>query len=157
MRLGKTPKLHMGDTGLACALLEIDAARLQADRTTLGPLLETFVFQELCRQASWRNWRLTLSHFRDSNGLEVDIVLEQGIHRLAGIEVKAGPAVTPGDFRGLRRLREAAGRRFVTGVVLYDGTLCKRFDAGLYAVPLRLLWETPLSRPVDRQMELGAE
>ena len=153
MRLGKTPKLHMGDTGLACALREIDAARLQVDRTTFGPLLETFVFQELRRQASWRDRRVTFSHFRDQNGLEVDIVLEQGPDRLAGIEVKAGPAVTVSDFSGLRRLRTAADTRFSAGVVLYDGALCKRFEPDLYAVPLRLLWETPAAG----QMELGAE
>ena len=52
-RLVKTPKLHVGDTGLACALLGVDAAALRADRTLLGQLLETFVFQELRRQASW--------------------------------------------------------------------------------------------------------
>lgn len=146
VRLGKTPKLHMGDTGLACALREIDTARLQVDRTTFGPLLETFVFQELCRQASWRNPKVTFSHFRDQNGMEVDIVLEQGSDRLAGIEVKAGTAVTANDFRGLRRLRTVADTRFVAGVVLYDGTLCRRVESDLFAVPLRLLWESNLRR-----------
>ena len=48
----KTPKLHLGDTGLACALLGVDAAALSADRILLGQLLETFVFQELRRQAA---------------------------------------------------------------------------------------------------------
>ena len=52
-RLVKTPKLHVGDTGLACALLGVDAAGLAADRPLLGQMLETFVFQELRRQASW--------------------------------------------------------------------------------------------------------
>jgi hypothetical protein len=35
-RLVKTPKLHLGDTGLACALLGMDAAALAADRTLLA-------------------------------------------------------------------------------------------------------------------------
>ena len=48
-RLVKTPRLHMGDTGLACARLGVDAADLAADRALLGQLLETFVFQELRR------------------------------------------------------------------------------------------------------------
>jgi predicted AAA+ superfamily ATPase len=52
-RLVKTPKLHVGDTGLVCALLGIDAATLKADKALLGQLLETFVFQEVRRQASW--------------------------------------------------------------------------------------------------------
>ena len=51
-RLVKTPKLHIGDTGVACALLGHDAEQLHADRSALGPLLETFVLQDLKRQAS---------------------------------------------------------------------------------------------------------
>ena len=142
-RLIKTPKLHLGDTGLACALLGVDAAALVGDRPLLGQILETFVFQELRRQASWHDEPLAFSHFRDKDGVEVDIVIERGARTLVGVEVKAAATVTAADFRGLRKLREAAGKRFVTGVVLYDGEVSVRFDEQLYAVPLRALWETP--------------
>lgn len=140
-RLIKTPKLHLGDTGLACALLGIDAAALAADRGLLGPLLETFVFQELRRQASWRDEGLGFFHFRDKDNAEVDIVLERGARELAGVEIKAAATVTPADFRGLRKLKEAAGPRFTAGVVLYDGEMCVPFGDGFWAVPLRALWE----------------
>lgn len=142
-RLIKTPKLHLGDTGLACALLGVDAAALAADRPLLGQILETFVFQELRRQASWHDEPLAFFHFRDKDGVEVDIVIERGARALVGVEVKAAATVTAADFRGLRKLREAAGKRFVAGVVLYDGEVSVRFDDQLYAVPLRALWETP--------------
>ena len=142
-RLVKTPKLHLGDTGLACALLGIDASGLATDRTLLGQLLETFVYQELRRQASWRADSTSFFHFRDRDGVEVDIVIERGTQALAGVEVKAGATVTSADFRALRKLKDATGSRFVGGVVLYDGETCVRFDDSLYAVPLRLLWEMP--------------
>ena len=142
-RLIKTPKLHLGDTGLACALLGVDAAALVADRPLLGQILETFVFQELRRQASWHDEPLAFFHFRDKDGVEVDIVIERGARALVGVEVKAAATVTAADFRGLRKLREAAGKRFVAGVVLYDGEVSVRFDEQLHAVPLRALWETP--------------
>ncbi|MBI2855024.1 MAG: ATP-binding protein [Chloroflexi bacterium] len=142
-RLIKTPKIHMGDTGLACALLGLDAPALAADRNTLGQILETFVFQELRRQASWEETPVSFFHFRDKDGLEVDIVLERGARELAGVEVKAGATVTAADFRGLRKLRETVGERFAAGVVLYDGETSVPFGEGLYAVPVRALWETP--------------
>ena len=63
-RLIKTPKLHVGDTGLACALLGINAAALASDRPLLGQLLETFVFQELRRQASWYGESVAFFHYR---------------------------------------------------------------------------------------------
>ena len=98
-RLIKTPKLHVGDTGLACALLGLDAA-------------------------------------------EVDIVLERGAAQVAGVEAKASATVTAADFRGLRKLKDAAGKRFASGVVLYDGETSAGFGDGLSAVPIRALWET---------------
>ena len=141
-RLIKTPKLHLGDTGLACALLGADAAALRADRPLLGQLLETFVFQELRRQASWGEEPLAFFHYRDKDGAEVDIVIERGARTLAGVEVKAAATVTEADFRGLRKLRQAAGSRFAAGVVLYDGETTASFGEGMFAVPVRALWET---------------
>jgi len=64
-RLIKTPNLHVGDTGLACALLGLD-------------------------------------------GAAVDIVPERGAAQVAGVEVKASATVTAADFRGLRKLKDAA-------------------------------------------------
>jgi predicted AAA+ superfamily ATPase len=141
-RLIKTPKLHVGDTGAACALLALDAAALTRDRATLGQLLETFVYQELRRQASWSEGEIRFHHFRDKDGAEVDIVLERGAHEVAGVEVKAAATVTAADFGGLRKLKAAAGKRFAAGIVLYDGEASVGFDDGLYAVPIRALWET---------------
>ena len=141
-RLVKTPKLHLGDTGLACALLGVDATALVADRPLLGQMLETFVLQELRRQASWHEDPMTFFHYRDKDGVEVDIVIERGARALAGVEVKAAATVTAADFRGLRKLKEAAGRRFAGGVVLYDGETSASFGDGMHAVPLRARWET---------------
>ena len=143
-RAVKTPKLHLGDSGLACALLRLDAEGLRADRSRLGHLLETFVFQELRRQASWRQEPLAFFHFRDRDGAEVDIVIEKSVREIVGVEVKASATVTGKDFRGLRALRESAGNDFVCGVVLYDGELSLPFGDRLHAVPIRALWKTPV-------------
>lgn len=141
-RLIKTPKLHLADTGLASAMLVSSVLDLQADRTLLGSLMETFVFQELKRQASWHDAAHSFFHYRDKDGAEVDIVIERGVAALAGVEVKAGATVRSADFRGLRKLREATGQKFRAGVVIYDGETCASFGDRLYAVPASLLWET---------------
>ena len=140
-RLVKRPKLHMGDTGIACALLGLDAAALTNDRPLLGAMVETFVLQELRRQASWRPLPIEFFHFRDRDDFEVDIVMEQGHAAIAGIEVKATASVGESDLRGLRKLRAAAGPRFAAGAVLYDGGAVIRFEDNLFAVPVRRLWE----------------
>lgn len=142
-RLIKTPKLHVSDTGLACALLGVDAGTLWEDRTLLGQLLETFVYQELYRQASWQEERVTFYHFRDKDGTEVDVVLERDGRLVAGIEIKAASTVTAADFKGLRKLKDAVGTHFAAGVLLYDGASLAPFGDGLFAVPISLLWEMP--------------
>jgi predicted AAA+ superfamily ATPase len=141
-RLVKTPKLHVGDTGVACALLRLDAVALNADRAMLGRLLETFVFQELRRQGSGQDEPVEFFHFRDKDGVEVDVVAERGT-QVAGVEVKASSTVTNEDFGGLRKLRQATGKRFAAGIVLYDGESSASFGDGLWAVPIRALWEMP--------------
>ena len=140
-RLIKTPKLHLGDTGLASALLGLDSAALLTDRSMLGQLLETFVLQEVRRQASWHEDDIRFHHFRDRDGAEVDIVLELSGRKVAGVEVKAGATVTAADFRGLRKLKEAAGRGFTSGVVLYDGEATVAFGDDMHAMAIRELWE----------------
>jgi predicted AAA+ superfamily ATPase len=139
-RLVKTPKLHVTDSGLACALLGLSAADLWDDRELLGQMLESFVYGELRRQASGLDDGITFSHYRDKDGAEVDIVIEHSGSRTSGVEVKASSTVHPTDFRGLRRLREATGRRFGCGVILYDGEVSVGFGDGMFAVPIAELW-----------------
>ena len=98
------------------------------------------MFQELRRQATWHSDPVDFFHYRDKDRVEVDIVLESG-SKVAGVELKAGATVTASDFRGLRKLREACGESFATGIVLYDGETCVGFGPDLYAVPVRTLWE----------------
>lgn len=141
-RLVKRPKLHMVDTGVACSLMGLDAGGLAKDRETLGFMLETFVLQELRRQACGRPEPIEFFHFRDRDDFEVDIVLEQGHRAIAGVEVKAAATVRDPDFRGLRKLRDSAGNGFLAGVVLYDGSAVVRFDESIFAVPVRALWES---------------
>jgi predicted AAA+ superfamily ATPase len=130
-----------GDSGLAATLLDAGSDTLLEDRKLFGQLLETFVFQELNRAAGWRDDAPRFFHFRDRDGIEIDIVIELGARAVAGVEVKAGATVIESDFSGLRKLQLAAGKRFRRGVVLYDGEAVMPFGERLQAVPIRLLWE----------------
>jgi predicted AAA+ superfamily ATPase len=139
-RLTRAPKLHLADSGLAAAVLGLGEEDLEADRTRLGALAESFVHGELRRLADAEEDPPRLTHFRDRDGAEVDIVLERGVRSVAGVEVKTGETVRGSDFSGLRKLRAATGRRFTSGVVLYDGTATLPFGERLFAVPVRALW-----------------
>lgn len=139
-RLIKTPKLHFMDSALLAAAKAVTAEKIAADRSQFGPLLETFVFAELQRLASWSEDRLRFSHYRDKDQLEVDVVMESEDGGMVGVEVKAAATVKNEDFRGLRRLADIAGKAFRTGVVLYDGDQIIRFADNLVAAPVAVLW-----------------
>lgn len=139
-RLVKTPKLHFLDTALLAAVSGRTAARLKGQRTALGPLLESFVYAELLKQASWADDPVSFFHYRDKDQLEVDIVLENDAGHIVGIEVKAAASVNASDFRGLERLASAAGRAFKLGIVLYDGDASVSFGDRLRAAPFPSLW-----------------
>src|SRR5438128_10226956 len=64
-RLVKTPKLHFLDSGLLGALLGATVERIARDRSVLGPLLETFVYSEVLKQASWFGESCFLYDYRD--------------------------------------------------------------------------------------------
>ncbi|MYD35531.1 MAG: ATP-binding protein [Dehalococcoidia bacterium] len=136
-RLVKTPKLHIGDTGLGCALLGISPPDLDENRSLLGQYMETFVFQELRRQAVRQERPIEFFHYRDKDRVEVDIVIERGNNEVAGVEIKAAETVRPSDFSGLRKLQKAVGPRFTAGVVVYDGEVSAGFGDNLFAVPIR--------------------
>ena len=74
-----------------------------------------FVCQELRRQSSGHEDDIRFHHFRDKDGYEVDLVLEKGTRKIAGVEVKAAASVTGSDFRGtgLRGGQALRGRRSI--------------------------------------------
>jgi uncharacterized protein len=62
-----------------------------------GGLFESFVAGELRRQLVWSETPARLFHFRDRDGLEVDIVVESDGRRVAGVEIKAAGSVSQCD------------------------------------------------------------
>lgn len=139
-RLIKSPKLHISDTGLGAALMHLDAASLYENRRLMGQLLETFIHQELHKQALAHPGETSFFHFRDRDQVEVDIVIEFDGHRIGGIEVKASSTVTDNDFKGLRKLANSLGSTFTTGIVLYDGEHTLPFADNMFAVPISSIW-----------------
>ena len=139
-RLVKTPKLHFIDSGLLAVTVGATEERIARDRSTLGPLLETYLFSEVMKQASWLDETCTLHYYRDKDQDEVDIVVESENGAIVGLEIKAAATVNTGDFRGLRKLSEACGRNFKLGLVLYDSENTVPFGENLFAAPISCVW-----------------
>lgn len=142
-RAKRAPKVHLVDSGLAASLIglgERELGALDRDRE-LGFLLESFVVTELCKQAGWSERSVDILHFRDRNGPEVDIIVEQrDTGAVAGVEVKASLTPRAEHARHLGLLRDRLGSAFTVGVVLHLGSAVLPLGDRLWAVPLPALW-----------------
>ena len=143
-RAAATPKVHLLDTGLASRLLRVTTEKLLAARPSalqqFGHLLETFVVNELCKQAHWLEQPLDIGHWRTHDGAEVDLVLERPDGSILAFEVKAAPDVRADDMRGLQALARRLGKDRVTGIVMHTGRHGWRLDDNLFAVPIARIW-----------------
>ena len=135
------PKVVITDTGLACGLLGRNAEGLSGVTSPLtGPLLESFVTMELFKQRGWSHVQPTIRHWRDRNGAEVDLIIENESGGIAGVEVKASSTVSTADVKHLQGLRSNLGANFIAGVVLYLGDRVVPLGDRIWALPVPVLW-----------------
>jgi uncharacterized protein len=140
-RARRHPRLMAVDSGLVAHVVGVDEDALAALVSPVrGQLVETFAHSQLQRACAWSPLRVSVSHWRDRRGREVDLVLEAADGRVVGIEVKAAAAATSSDTAGLRALADLLGPRFVHGFVLHLGEATSRFGPDVTALPLSTLW-----------------
>ena len=141
-RARRSPKIHLADPSLTAAALGADVDGLMRDLALAGPLFESMVIRDL--QVYARANRGTLAHYRDSDNLEVDAIIEHPDGRWVAAEVKLGgaAAITKAS-RALLRLRDkvdraAAGEPAKLMVVTAVGYAYERPD-GVAVVPITSL------------------
>lgn len=103
-QLVKAPKLHFIDSGLVCHLLGIRNPEQLRHHPLRGPLFESWVAAEIYKHRAHRGLPPNLRHFRESRGLEVDILVEDGL-ALTAVEVKSGATVDRSFLKPLEQFR----------------------------------------------------
>ena len=138
-------KFHVSDTGLAASLLGVDAGALAPPAApATGPLLETFAVNEITRQLSASARDRTRAHYRDSQGREIDLVLEEPDGAVVAVEVKATRSPDPRQLQPLAWLRDrldvVAPGAFRAGVLLHTGEQSGNVGDRLQLCPIDSLW-----------------
>ncbi|SEE22018.1 ATP-binding protein [Ruania alba] len=135
-------KVSVADAGLAARLarLHLDTLTQLTAAPVLGMQLEAFVVGELTAQRGWSSSEFDLYHFRDRNGLEVDVVIEFADGSVFLIEVKATSTYRSEHTRGMRALADRIGTRFIGGAVLGLSTHRRQLADRIWGLPITTLW-----------------
>lgn len=129
----KSPKVYFCDTGLACYLLGIETpAQLQRD-PMLGKLFENLVLLEALKSRLNDGLEPNLHFFRNSNGLEVDLILsrKQGLDLF---EVKSGKAFDKDYSKPMKSFSEKYAKRLSKNppTIVYSGDGAESFMGTRY-------------------------
>ncbi|MFA4947388.1 MAG: ATP-binding protein [Candidatus Krumholzibacteriia bacterium] len=136
-RLIKTPKLYLGDAGLACHLAGVGTSGAVLPEPFKGGVFETYVAQNLMGilGARWPEARL---HFWNVQGRhEVDFVIETGRSCIA-IESKSGTRWTDRNLAGLNAFISATPH-CKAAILAYNGTEAVSLGRKLWALPLGMV------------------
>ena len=120
-RLVKTPKLYFYDTGLACSLLEIKQASQVSNHYLRGGLFENMVIGEFLKRGFNEGDRPSFTFWRDSNGNEVDLLMNKGDH-VDAVEIKSGQTYNADFFKNLKYWSKLSGEDKDHRQVVYGGS-----------------------------------
>jgi predicted AAA+ superfamily ATPase len=133
-RVIKSPKYYFTDTGLLSFLLGIETPAQVTRDPLVGQLFENLVVMEAVKTLYNKGKLANLYFYRDSNGLEADLLVQQG-RQLLPMEIKSSTTYRPELLKGLHRVRELSPQ-MEPALLVYagepmtfsDGTRAMRFD-----------------------------
>jgi predicted AAA+ superfamily ATPase len=133
-RLIKSPKFHFTDSGLAAHLAGVRDLDSDRDEPMRGPLLETYVAQNLAALLEAHVPDAELAYWHEQGRHEVDFVIDMG-RRVCALEVKAAAQWNDRDLAGLRVFLERTPD-CESAVLAHNGTEAARLGDRLWALPL---------------------
>jgi len=115
-RIVNTPKIYFMDTGLASYLTKWNSAETLMNGAMSGAMLETYVLCEIIKSYRHNCREENISFYRDSNGVEIDFIIEQdGV--LHPIEVKKTAMPSKDSCKNFSALK-SLGKKVGIGAVL---------------------------------------
>jgi len=115
----KMPKLYFYDTGLACALLNIENEQQIDSFYMKGNLFENMIFSELIKERYNKGLGAEFFFLRDSKGNEVDCVIEKN-GGIVFVEIKMSDTLSAAHQKNIRLFRKDLPAQS-TDYVIYTG------------------------------------
>ena len=134
----KSSKIHFVDPSLAVASMGATIDTLLGDPRFVGLLFESLAVRDIRIYSQALGGRV--SHYRDSDGLEVDAIVSCGEGTWIACEIKMGSGALDGAAKNLLRFREKVDTTRVGVpaelVVITTGDFSYRREDGVLVIPL---------------------
>lgn len=104
-RMIKSPKIYFTETGLVCSLLGIKSPEMVGRDPLIGSIYENYIVSEFLKTQLNMGETPDLFYFRDSNGFEIDLILEKRRCPVP-IEIKSAFTYSPDMCKNLHRFAE---------------------------------------------------
>ena len=128
----KSPKYYFIDTGLLCYLLGIRSPEQAARDPLVGAIFENLVVGEIIRAQANKGIRPEVYFFRDSNGVEVDLLIPKG-SGFDAVEIKSAATYRRNLLKSLNRI-ESLTPEVASRYLIYRGER-RIFSNGIKALP----------------------
>ncbi len=139
-RIGKSPKRHLTDPSLACAVLNLTEEKLLKDLNTFGFMFESLVERDLRIYMEYLDGHFY--HFRDNvTGLEVDSILEFANGDYAAVEIKLGYNKVEEAKKELLKFYDnmVTKPKFMCIITANFSSVVKDSETGIYILPITAL------------------
>lgn len=117
-RVTKAPKLYFMDIGLVCYLTGIRDQDHLIKGPMAGALFENYCIQETLKRFFNRGRRPNIYYLRTSNGLEVDLLIEESFQNLVAVEIKLSRTPSPSMRSNLVRFGKLFNKLNITRSLL---------------------------------------
>jgi predicted AAA+ superfamily ATPase len=120
-RLIKSPKLYFYDTGLACSLLKLTEPEMVNTHYLYGSLFENLVITEILKNRYHSGKRPSVYYWRESNGVEIDCIIDKGNNEILALEIKGGQTFTKDYVKNIRNFAKDENGLKINKAIVYAG------------------------------------
>jgi len=125
-RVIKSAKIYFIDTGLLSYLLGIESPKILTRDPLIGQIFENLVVLDAIKNRLNKGLVPNLYFFRDTQGLEVDLLFKQG-SAIIPIEIKSSFTFNKVFAKGIKKLRKLTNNAN-TGYIVYAGDFTPTTD-----------------------------
>jgi predicted AAA+ superfamily ATPase len=121
-RIIKSPKIYFYDTGVASSLLRIMKPGSLSTHFLSGALFENLIIGEIMKNQMHSGKRPSVYYWRESNGMEIDCIIERGDNKIVALEIKAGQTFNTEYLKNLKHFAVANKTVDIEKLLIYNGS-----------------------------------